>query len=193
MKRALLLTVLFFLLLSSCASGGEKISANQIATMVETEKELLNDCVSEMEKMGAERIYVAMEKPKPEKGEESQTVTAEERLVSYEKESDDRTEIENAVLQEAIRRLEIRLIFFQTGADSRRCVIFSFGKESEKNVWGFYYSYDALPCAWWGRGANLEHRDGRYFQANQKGDAWYYTLAITEHYYYFEKSGSLLA
>lgn len=193
MKRILLFILIASLFLTSCTATVNLRDANGIAMQVKENLSLLEECVREMEAFGAERIYVAMEKPKPEEGKEAETVTAEERLVSYEKESDDRTEIENPVLEEAITTLGLRLIFFQTAADSRRCVIFSFQKEAEKKAQGFYYSFDALPCGWWGRAAEFEHRDGRYFQANQKGDAWYYTLSIEENFYYFEKSGSLLA
>lgn len=191
MRRVLIVLFSVTLLLSSCSYGRETQSPDGIALSVKENEKLLLQCVAEMEKLGSERIYVAMEKPKSEKGEE--IVTAEVRLVSYEKESDDRTEIQSESLEKALTLLGLKLIFFQTASDARRCVIFSFQKESEKSAQGFYYSYDALPCGWWGRAADLERRDGRYFQANQKGDAWYYTLPVTDCFFYFEKTGSLLA
>ncbi len=191
MKRSCAFVLSLLLLLSSCSYGKGEQSPDGIALSVKENEEILLQCVAEMEKLGSERIYVAMEKPKTEEGDE--IITAEERLVSYEKESGDRTEIYSDALEKALTVLGLRLIFFQTASDARRCVIFSFHKESEKNVRGFYYSYDALPCGWWGRAADLEKRDGRYFQANQKGDAWFYTLPITDAFFYFEKTGSLLA
>lgn len=193
MKRFCFLLFSLAFLFVSCSSPGKRIDGNRVATIVEENRNLLMQCVEEMEKMGEERIYVAMEQPKSEEGEEEISSAVEPRLVSYEKESGDRTEIANPALQEALECLGLQLIFFQTAADSRRCVIFSFQKESEKSVQGFYYSYDTLPCGWWGRKADLERRDGRYFSANQKGDAWYYTLSVAENFYYFEKNGSLLA
>ena len=152
-----------------------------------------------MEAFGAERCYVAMELPKEEEPATAETletseVPKEKRLVYYEKESDDRTEIENEALQTLLERYGLQLIFFQTASDSRRCVIFSFHKESADGIHkGLYYSYDALPCAWWGRRAELVKKDGRYLQVQKNGTAWYTTSLLRDHFYYYEKSGALTA
>ena len=125
---------------------------------------------------------------------ETSEVPKEKRLVYYEKESDDRTEIENEALQTLLERYGFQLIFFQTASDSRRCVIFSFHKESADGIHkGLYYSYDALPCAWWGRRAELAKQDGRYLQVQKNGTAWYATSLLRDHFYYYEKSGALTA
>ncbi len=184
MKRLFFLSLSFLLLLCSCSPSYP--NANETAVQVKNNRALLEQCVEEMEKFGEERIYVAMEKE--EEGEKI-------RLVSYPKESGDRTEIENPVLERALLDLGLALIFYQTASDSRRCVIFSYTKENQSDGVqnGFYYSFDSLPCAWWGRRGNLKRQGGRYLQLNKNGDAAYYTAAIEHNFYYFEKYGSLLA
>ncbi len=187
-----LLLLLSLLFLSACRGDvPSHQSANLVIAIVKENTELFTRCVEEMESFHLERIYVALEQ---EETEEWQTVTGETRLVSFEKESDDRTEIENEILEEALSTFGFEVIFFQTASDSRRNVIFSFTRESDDGVQnGFYYSYDALPSGWWGRRAQLERKDNRYLQANKNGDAWYYTVQIQDHFYYFEKMGDLLA
>jgi len=191
----LLLTALF--LLTGCVAT-DKINANTVMTTVRERRELLIQCAEEMQKFGAERIYVAVEFPKKEEKKDGDTPTVSTeapvaRLVSFEKESDDRTEIENPILEEAIKTLGLELIFFQTASDSRQTVIFSYSRESDNGIQqGFYYSFDALPAGWWGRKAELERKDQKWLQMNQKGDAWYYTVQIEDHFYYFEKNGYLL-
>ena len=200
-KRILSLLLLVTLLFSACGDTGDSQNANAIQKTVADHRELLLACVKEMEAFREERIYVAIEKVEvevPQNGK-SPVETQEEpkkewRLVSFGKETDDRTIIESPVLQEALEVLDLELIFYQTAADSRRCVIFSFCRESyDGTAYGFYYSFDNEPCGWWGRVAKLTRKDNRYLQLNEKEDAWYYTLKLAENFYYFEKEGSLLA
>ena len=184
MKRLLFLLMAAVLTLSSCSNAEKQQDANSCAKLLAENEKLLLSCVTEMEQFEKDRIYAAME---PKDG-------GADRLVSYEKESDDRTEIENDVLENALKECGFRLIFFQTASDSRRCVIFSFAKEKDDGtVCGIYYSYDALPCAWWGRKAELVKKDGRYLQIDRSGNASYFTLPLSEHFYYFEKFGDLIA
>jgi hypothetical protein len=199
MKRLAGLLLLFSLALSSCGSGGS-IIANTMDHWLEQDGDLFLTCVNEMEAFGEERCYVAMEEPKKEEAEAEETLSEttefpkEKRLVFYEKESGDRTEIENEALQTLLERYGFQLIFFQTASDSRRCVIFSFCKETAEGVHkGLYYSYDALPCAWWGRRAELVKQDGRYLQMQKNGTAWYTTSLLRDHFYYYEKAGALTA
>lgn len=190
MKRLLPFLLSLTLLLSSCGAGGAAHNANSCAKMLVSFEELLLECVAEMEKFGEDRIYVAMEAEEVKEGEEAKPP----RLVSYPKESEERTEIENEILQRAITELGFRLIFFQTASNSRRCVIFSFSKEGDSGIQnGIYYSYDTLPCAWWGRNADLVKKHGRWLQIDKSGNAAYYTLALSEYFYYFEKYGRLRA
>jgi len=156
-------------------------------------------CIREMEAFGCDRIYVALEekeKKTAETSEQDQPKPDRDKiLVSYEKESDKRTEIDSPVLREAIETFDLALILFQTDSDARRSVLFSFHKENENGGIqnGFYYSYDHLPCGWWGRKAELKKKDNRYLQVSQNADAWYYTLQISDGFYYFEKFGDLVA
>ncbi|MBR3838041.1 MAG: hypothetical protein IKJ74_07890 [Clostridia bacterium] len=197
MRKTLCLILAALLFLTGCTAT-PNISANTVMAKVREHRELLIQCAEEMQKFGLERVYVAIEFPKEEKdkNEKAPSVTTEApvaRLVSFEKESDDRTEIKNPILQEAIETLGLELIFFQTASDSRQTVIFSYTREADSGVQqGFYYSYDAMPAGWWGRKAELERKDQRWLQMNQKGDAWYYTVQIEDHFYYFEKNGYLL-
>lgn len=178
--------MLCLFLLSSCSSE-KPLSANRILSYVNENADLFTQCALEMEKMGEERIYVAMEVPEEQEGDPP-------RLVSYGKESDTRTEITNPVLQEALERFGFRVIYFQTASDARRCVIFSFEKETFSGVVkGVYYSFDALPCAWWGRKGELTKKDNRYLQLTNGTDGSYMTFLIRDSFYYFEKQGSLLA
>ncbi len=190
MKKLIPLIMIAALLLSACSSTASGHNANSCAKLLVEGEELLLACVAEMEKFGEERIYVAMEAEEPEEGEEPKPP----RLVSYPKESDDRTEIENETLENALTKFGFKLIFFQTASNSRRSVIFSFSKESASGIQnGIYYSYDTLPCAWWGRNADLVKKHGRYLQIDKSGNAAYYTLALSEYFYYFEKYGNLRA
>ncbi len=199
MKKVFLCALALALFLSSCTQPQDKVPlASQVITRVKENQALLLSCVEEMKAFGQERIYVAMEEPKKKKDEKETTEepnkTLEKRLVSFEKESDDRTEIENEILHRAIETLDIEVIFFQTASDARQCVIFSFTRENDEGVQnGFYYSFDTLPCAWWGRSADLKHKENRWIQMNQNEDAWYYTVKIENNFYYFEKQGYLLA
>ncbi len=187
MKRLFPFLIIITLLLSSCSSETAGHNANSCAKLLVNGEELLLKCVAEMEKFEEERIYVAME------AEESEEPKAP-RLVSYLKESDERTEIENEILEQALTEFGFRLIFFQTASNSRQSVIFSFSKESDLGIQnGIYYTYDTLPCAWWGRKADLIKKHGRYLQIDKSGNAAYYTLALSEHFYYFQKYGNLVA
>jgi len=196
MKRTLflLLTFLFVLLpLSSCASlGPKKLSANQVRAMVQENYDLFFLCCQEMEKFGEERIYVARETE--EITEENGETVKRTRLVSYTTQSGTRTEIQSEILEETLIEFGFALIFYQTGSDARRSVIFSYTKENASGIQnGFYYSYDAQPCAWWGRTAELIQKADRYMQLNKNESAWYYTVAIENGFFYFEKKGALLA
>ena len=186
MKRIFLLLFALVLLLSSCSSSGGK-TANSIIYTVTENAAFFARCAEEMKNFHLERFYVAME-------DDKETEENDPRLVAYEKESGTRTAIENETLQKALEEFDLRLIFFQTAADSRQCVIFSFAKEKDEGIVnGFYYSFDSLPCAWWGRQADLKHSGGQYLQIDQKGSAWYQTVLIQDSLYYFEKHGSLAA
>lgn len=192
-RKMMRLVALFLALtLSLCACARKAPEAGEVADTVTENRDLLLACVAEMEALGQDRVYVAME---AKKAEEGQTLSQEDklpRLVSYPKESDDREEIENPTLQRAIESLSLALIFFQTAADGRRCVIFSYTKENASGIQnGFYYSYDALPCAWWGRRAQLIRQNDRHIQLSRDGKGAYYTLPITESFFYFEKYGPL--
>ena len=190
MKRLIPLILCVSLLLSACNSPTAASNANSCAKMLVAGEEDFLACVAEMERFGEERIYVAMEESETKEGEEPKPP----RLVSYPKESDDRTEIENEILERALTEYGFRLIFFQTASDSRRSVIFSFSKENDTGIQnGIYYSYDTLPCAWWGRKGDLVKKHGRWLQIDRSGNAAYYTLALSEHFYYFEKYGDLRA
>lgn len=196
----LVLSLLFLLSLSSCSEEGKTKSANAVFSEVKSEKELLLRAVSEMEAFGEERIYVALEAEKAEEEEDSSAEAlpetgAEKRLVSFITEGGDREEIENALLQEVLEKFGLEVIFFQTSSDARRCVIFSYSREKEHKGLqnGFYYSFDSLPCAWWGREAKLKKDKNRFVQSNTDGSAWYMTQIIESGFYYFEKQGNLIA
>lgn len=190
MKKIIPILLIFALLFSSCTSSSDTRNANSCAKMLQDSEDLLLQCVAEMEKFGDDRMYVAMESEEVEDGEEPKPP----RLVSYPKESEDRTEIENETLERALTQLGFRLIFFQTANNSRRCVIFSYAKESDSGIQnGIYYTYDTLPCAWWGRNAELVKKHGRWLQIDKSGNAAYYTLPLSEYFYYFEKYGNLRA
>ena len=181
------------ILLTSCASFPTK-NANTIAKTVLDNKKIFLSCAEEMASFNEERIYVAMEKKEEKEGE---TLTEEEkkpRLVSYVKESDERVEIENEILENALVKFGFQLIFFQTASGGKRCVIFSFTKENDDGIQkGFYFSPDDSPRAFWGRKNTLEREGDRYLQIDKKGSGWYYTTRITENFYYYEKSGDLTA
>ena len=190
MKRLFSLLLAATLLLSACSTGAQRHNANSCAVLLDNEEALFLACVAEMEAFGEERIYVAMEAEETKEGEKMRPP----RLVSYVKESDDRKEIENEALQKVLTEYGFRLIFFQTASDSRRSVIFSYSKESDSGVQnGIYYTYDALPCAWWGRKGELVRKHGRWLQIDRSGDAAYFTIQLSEHFYYFEKYGNLVA
>lgn len=191
MKRLIFIALATALLLCSCSSSSTtKRDANSCAKMLVAGEELFLACVEEMEKFGEDRLYVAMEAKEVKEGEEPQPP----RLVSYPKESEERTEIENETLERALTEFGFKLIFFQTAGNSRRSVIFSFSKEGDSGIQnGIYYSYDTLPCAWWGRNSDLVKKHGRWLQIDRSGNAAYYTLALSEYFYYFEKYGDLRA
>lgn len=189
MKRVWVLCLAILLCLTACSSA-ERHDANTEAKTVRENRELLEKCVERMLSFSEERIYVAME----EKLDEDKKPTGVVRLVSYTNEGATRNEIEDEILQEALETLGLKLIFFQTGSDARRVVIFSYTKEKAVGRQaGFYYSFDALPCGWWGRTAELERQNERYLQMNANGSAWYYTLLLEGPFYYYEKTGELLA
>lgn len=194
MKRLFLVFCTAILLTSCVAEPGEKRTANTIANTVLENEELFLSCAEEMAAFEEERIYVAMERREEKEGE---TLTEEEkkpRLVSYIKESDEREEIENSILEKALKKFGFKLIFFQTASDGKRCVIFSFAKENDPYIQnGFYFSPDDSPRAYWGREASLEREGDRYLQLARNGGGWYYTVKITKNFYYFEKSGDLAA
>lgn len=187
MKRLFLSLLAFFLLFTACGNEQNRNKANEIISAVKENTDLLILSVKEMETFSAERIYVAIEDNKD-------TEKHDPRLVSYEKESGNRNEIQNEILEQVLKDLGLKLIFFQTAADGRRCVIFSFEKEAYEGIsYGFYYSFDLLPCGWWGREAKLKKKDGRFLQIEKTGSAWYQTVQIKDNFYYFEKHGELVA
>ncbi|MBE6712321.1 MAG: hypothetical protein E7580_02240 [Ruminococcaceae bacterium] len=187
MKRYISAVLCTLLLLTSCTGEKAAPDANSCAKYLEENESFFLECVAEMEKFGEDRIYVAMEADEKKKDSKA-------RLVSYPKESEDRTEIENELLEKALTQYGFRLILFQTASDARRSVIFSYTKEKDDGIQnGIYYSYDSLPCPWWGRKAELTRRDGRWIQIDRAGNATYYTLKLSEHFYYFEKCGELIA
>ena len=190
MKRLFSFLLLGAILLTGCSAGQDKKSAGQIFAMVEENKDLFLSCVEEMASLGEDRIYVALEEK-----ETSEETKASPRPVSYLKESGERTEIESDALEKALADFGLRLIFFQTASDGRQCVIFSFTKENEQGKVqnGFYYSFDSLPCAWWGRKGELIRRKKNYLQLQPDGSAGYLTSPITDNFYYFEKYGNLVA
>ena len=170
MKARFVALILLLLMLPSCSAQGVGKTPDAIAREIALHSDLLSSCVKEMEALGEDRIYVAMEAKKARGGEKPSDQDKIPRLVSYVKESDDRKEIENPVLEETLQTFGLALIFFQTGSDARRCVIFSYTKENDTGVQnGFYYSYDALPCAWWGRSAKLVKKDDRFLQLSKTG------------------------
>ncbi len=187
MKKTFLFFLSFAFFLTACSDGGTTKKASDIFTLVKENGAVLTQCAEEMKAFGMDRIYVAMEDNKD-------TEENDPRLVSYEKESGERSEIENETLQKALENFGLKLIFFQTATDARQCVIFSFEKEAFQGIaYGFYYSFDALPCGWWGREADLKKKDGRYLQIDKSGSAWYQTVLIENNFYYFEKHGALVA
>lgn len=187
MKKLFLFLLSLAFLLSSCGDGGTTKKASDIFAVVKENGEALTQCAEEMKAFGMDRIYVAIEDNK-------ETKEKDPRLVSYEKESGERSEIENESLEKALKDFGLKLIFFQTAADARQCVIFSFEKEAFEGIaYGFYYSFDVLPCGWWGREAKLKKKDGRFLQIDQNGSAWYQTVQIENNFYYFEKHGNLVA
>ena len=190
MKRLLSFVLFSIVALTGCSAGRDEKSAGQIFTMVEENRDFFLSCAEEMASLGEDRIYVALEAEK--EGEEEGETT---RLVSYLKESGERKKIENETLRKALADFGFRLIFFQTASDGRQCIIFSFSKENEtgKTQNGFYYSFDALPCAWWGRKGELIRRKNNYLQLQSDGSAGYLTSPITDNFYYFEKYGDLVA
>ncbi len=194
MKR-LFLIVCAVLLLSSCAAEQNAIkNANAVAKTVLENKEIFLSCGEEMALFGEERIYVAMEAKEAKEGETLSEEEKKPRLVSFIKESDDREEIKNDILEDTLTRFGFKVIFFQTASDGKRCVIFSFAKENDPGIQnGFYFTPDDLPRAFWGRKAELEREGDRYLQLAKNGGGWYYTTRITENFYYFEKSGDLVA
>lgn len=192
MKRLLFFLLALSFLLPSCGSQKETKSAGEIAKAVEENAALFQECYQILADMKKERIYVAMEEKEDENGNKIENSL---RLVSYEKETDDRAEMENEILEKVLVDFDLTLLFFQTASDGRTCLIFSYSKEAESDRVqnGFYFSPDSLPCAFWGRRGNLVRSADRYLQMNQKGDAVYYTTKIWENFYYFEKYGNLLA
>lgn len=171
-----------FFSLSSCQTQGQH-SVERTAAEVRRETALLDECTLAMKAFGEERIYVAIEPYAAEEGQEEIPT-----LVSFVKESDARTPVENEALETAIRRFSLACIYFQTSSDNRQSVLFSFGKENDEGiVSGFYFSFDGKAHGWWGRRAELVRRGGRYWQVGGAVDISYYTVAIESGYYYFEK------
>ncbi len=194
MKRLFLIFCALLLLASCSAQQNAVKKANAVAKTVLENREIFLSCAEEMAALGEERIYVAMEAEKEKEGETLSEEGKEPRLVSYVKESDDREEIANKILENALTEFGFQLIFFQTASNGKRCVIFSFTKENDPGIQnGFYFTPDDLPRAFWGRNAELEKEGDRYLQIAKKGSGWYYTARICENFYYFEKSGDLAA
>lgn len=188
MKRSFLILFALALLLVSCAGEGSGTGSGQIIGSVTEKEEMLRACIPEMEAFLLERVYVALEVPK------DSPPGTEKRLVQYEKESGERKVIHAPALEEVLREFDLSLIFYQTAENARRSVIFSYGKENDPGiVRGFYYSYDDLPSAWWGRKGALEKDGNRFVQGNKNGGGEYFTVKICPNFYYFEKRGNLVA
>ncbi len=191
MKRIFLILASLLFLTSCTSEIGKVKNANSVAALVLENRDLFLSCTEEMATFGEERIYVAMEE---KEGEELSAEEKKPRLVSYIKESDDREEIENEILEKTLAEFGFKVIFFQTASDGRQCVIFSYTKENDGGVQnGFYYSPDDLPCAFWGRKGDLVREGERYLQLQKNGGGGYFTAKICENFYYFEKSGNLIA
>ncbi|MBR2634629.1 MAG: hypothetical protein IKD31_03515 [Clostridia bacterium] len=192
MKKYALIVLALVLMLTSCGGAASSVkSANEVIACVERNYDFFSDCALEMQAFKMDRVYVAYEILK----EEKDNPNAQKKLVYYEKESAARTAFTNATLEQAFTVYGFAVIFFQTASDSRQNVLFSYTKESSSSPIqnGFYYSFDSLPSGWWGRSADLKRKDNRYLQISPNGDAWYFTVQIRDHFYYFEKQGALLA
>lgn len=196
-KKAFII-ILAFLLIFTAACSNKEISANKIEKLVNENYEFILSVVSEMQSFKMDRVYVAIENTaeKDEENAGSETSEADEELhlVSYEKESGDRTKIDDPILEKAINELSLKLILFQTASDGRQSVIFAYSKEADAQfARGFYYSFDSLPCAWWGRKAKLKKDHDRFIEISDKNSAWYSTVNIKGNIFYYEKSGVLTA
>ena len=192
MKRLIPFFFALSLLLAGCSQNKQTISAGKTSKDVKENTDLLLSCYQTLSEMKKERIYVALEEKTDEEGN---AIKGSRRLVSYEKESGERSEITSPVLENALRRFDLAIILFQTADHGRECVIFSYTKENEneKVQNGFYYSPDSLPFAWWGRQGDLIQEGNRFLQLDKKGNGAYYTTPIIRSFYYFEKYGELLA
>ena len=193
MKRSLtffLLTLFLLPLLAACGAGG--VSANRLKRDLEENRDLFSRAVEEFASLHRDRAYAVWETPEAEEG--SAEIPGP-RLVWYVKKSDKHKEWEAPALTRILTEFPFVLAYLQTDADGRRSVIFSAGQEKDDLVRGIYYSFDGLPCGWWGRKATLKKKNGRWIQMQMDpaSTAWYYTLSFGDSFYYFEKSGSLTA
>jgi len=188
MKRFLFCMLALALCLCGC-SLEQRSHGDVLKGRVSEDRALLLAAVEEMVALGEERVYVAVEDFTENEEEEPAVPT----LVYFVKESDERERLESEVLRQVIESYGLKRIYLQTSADNRRSVIFTTFKETEKgHIWGFYYSFDGSPCGWWGRQAELVHKDGSFLQINRDGSAWYRTLLLEEGFYYYEKQGEIL-
>ncbi len=195
-KRLWAALLFFSLLLSGCTPGNERLTPNDFLSILQND-DRFPLAVQELENSGQDRFYVALEEKESADSEKEKSTGTQEKkeliLVTYVSKSSNHEEMESELLFSLLQDYGFRLIYFQTARDGRRCILFSLEEESESFVQGIYYSFDAQPCAWWGRQAELKKKDDRYLQLSENGNAWYYTLPLKDGFYYFEKQGSLVA
>ncbi|MBR5295183.1 MAG: hypothetical protein IKU24_01180, partial [Clostridia bacterium] len=101
MKRLFLILFSLLFLFGCSAKTNTLHTANSLALVVEENASFFRSCAEEMAFFGEERIYVAMEEKEAADGETLSEEEKKPRLVSYLKESGDREEIENELLEKA--------------------------------------------------------------------------------------------
>ena len=197
MKKRFFVFAFLFLFLVSC-SGTASLSADRLKTVWRENRTLFDEAVKELEALHRDRFTVRLEAPEEEESEKQSAPSTlsgeekEEKLVWYVKKSDAHKDLDAPAAEKLLRDFPFDLIYYQTASDSRRTVIFSCGEEKEKKVQGILFSYDGAPCGWWGRKAKLEKNKERWVQIETGAD-YYFTIALEEGYYYFEKHGTLTA
>lgn len=197
MKKTLLLFLLFSVLFSGCSAAPDALPREEEITSFVRENTLfLTDIAAEMKAFGEERIYVVLEEVEIETDEDRTATNAEKtsemRLVRYVKKSGEHLLVESETIALLFEKTPLTLLYFQTAADGRECVVFSYGKETDRRVVGFTYSFDNAPCGFWGRKASFSEKKGRYYEKNSNGSAWFMTTEIEESFFYFEKEGNFI-
>ena len=187
MKRTLAWFLALLFLGTGCTQAG-----GTLLNRARRDRDLFREAAQEMRAMGLERVYVVLEAAEQTETE-AETATAEKRPVRYVKKTDDHKAVDSPVLEQVLRDYGFALILFQTASDGRESVIFSTGEEAETGpVRGVTCSFDGEAVAWWGRAATLTKHKGRYVEINPRGDAWYYTVSLSDGLWYWEKDGSVL-